>query len=320
MTSRHCVDKTIKSEQADLQERSMASVRLEHLETFAMIVRCGGFRAAAAERGVSSSVMSQTMAALEQALGIRLLNRTTRSMAVTEAGERLLERLRPALDDIRLALVELDQLREQPSGTLRINAPGPAVDHVLCPLAFAFMAAHPDVRVEIVSDAAIVDIVEQGFDAGVRFGQQLAQDMIAVPLGRPLRYAIVAAPAYLQERGQPKMPSDLIGHDCIRRRYPGGALATWAFEKDGESVAFEPEGRLTLSSAHQELQAAVAGQGVAHVFDDYARAGIENGTLVEVLADWSPTLPSWYLYYPNKRHSSAAMRAFLEFVRQSTRQ
>ena len=297
----------------------MAAIRLDHLETFALIVRCGGFRAAAAERGVSSSVMSQTMGALEQGLGIRLLNRTTRSIAVTEAGERLLERLRPALDDIRLAVVELDQLREKPSGTLRINAPGPAVDHVLCPLAFAFMEAHPDVKVEIVSDAAIVDIVEQGFDAGVRFGQQLAQDMIAVPLGQPLRYAIVASPDYLSSRGRPQTPSDLINHNCIRRRYPGGALATWAFEKGGEAVEIAPEGRLTLSSAHGELQAAIAGQGIAHVFDDYAVAAIEDGTLVELLADWSPKLPSWFLYYPNKRHNSAAMRAFLEFVRRSTR-
>ncbi|UEM04785.1 LysR family transcriptional regulator [Skermanella rosea] len=296
------------------------TIRLDHLETFALIVRAGGFRAAAAERGVSSSVMSQTMGALEQALGIRLLNRTTRSIAVTEAGERLLKRLRPALDEIRSALAELDELREQPSGTLRINAPGPAVDHVLCPLAFAFMKAHPEVKVEIVSDAAIVDIVEQGFDAGVRFGKQLAQDMIAVPLGRPLRYAIVASPGYLRERGRPTVPSDLIGHDCIRRRYPGGTLATWAFGKNGETVEIAPEGRLTLSSAHQELQAAIAGQGIAHVFEDYARAPIQDGKLIEILADWSPQLPSWFLYYPNKRHSSAAMRAFLEFARLSTRQ
>lgn len=295
------------------------TVRLDHLETFALIVRCGGFRAAAAERGVSSSVISQTMAALEQALGLRLLNRTTRSIAVTEAGERLLARLRPALDDIRLALAEVDQLREQPSGTLRINAPGPAVDHILCPLAFAFMEAHPEVRVEIVSDAAIVDIVAEGFDAGVRFGQQLAKDMIALPLGPPLRYAIVAAPSYLRKRGRPSTPSDLVGHDCIRRRYPGGAVATWAFAKNEQAVEIIPEGRLTLSSAHQELQAALAGQGIAHVLDDYARAAIADGTLVEVLADWSPKLPSWFLYYPNRRHSSAAMRAFLEFVRRSAR-
>lgn len=297
----------------------MKPVRLDHLETFALIARCGGFRAAAGERGVSSSVMSQTMGALEQALGLRLLNRTTRSVRVTEAGERLLQRLRPALDDIRLALADLDQLREKPSGSLRINAPGPAVDHVLCPLAFAFMDAHPDVRVEIVSDAAIIDIVEQGFDAGVRFGQQLAQDMIAVPLGKPLRYAIVASPGYISRQGRPETPFDLIRHSCIRRRYPGGSLATWAFEKAGESVEISPEGRLTLSSASAELQAAVAGQGIAHVFDDYARAAIDEGRLVELLTDWSPRLPSWFLYYPSKRHNSAAMLAFLDFVRQSSK-
>lgn len=297
----------------------MPTVRLDHLETFALIVRCGGFRAAAAERGVSSSIMSQTMSTLEQALGLRLLNRTTRSIAPTEAGERLLERLRPAISDIRTAVAELDQLRERPSGTLRINAPGPAVDHVLCPLAFAFMEAHPDVKVEIVSDAAIVDIVEQGFDAGVRFGQHLAQDMIAVPLGRPLRYVIIASPDYLRARGRPKTPPDLVAHNCIRRRYPGGALANWVFEKNGETLEITPSGRLTLSSAHQELQAAVAGQGIAHVFEDYARADLGRGLLVELLADWSPKLPSWFLYYPNRRHSSAAMQAFLEFVRRSTR-
>lgn len=295
------------------------SVKLDHLETFALIVRCGGFRAAAAERGVSSSVMSQTMGVLEKAVGIRLLNRTTRSVALTEAGERLLERLRPALDDIRTAVGELDQLRDNPSGTLRINAPGPAVDHVLCPIAFAFMEAHPDVKIEIVSDAAIVDIVAQGFDAGVRFGQHLAQDMIAVPLGRPLRYAIVASPGYLRSHGRPETPFDLVGHDCVRRRYPGGTLATWAFENEGETVEIIPEGRLTLGSAHQELQAAEAGMGLAHVFEEYALEAIQNGDLVEVLSDWSPRLPSWYLYYPNKRHSSASMRAFLEFVRRSTR-
>jgi DNA-binding transcriptional LysR family regulator len=297
----------------------MREVRLDHLEVFAQIVRCGGFRAAAAERGVSSSVMSQTMGTLERALGLRLLNRTTRSVAPTEAGERLLDRLRPALDDIRLALVEVDRLRATPSGTLRINAPAPAVDHILCPLAFQFMDAYPEVRVEIVSDAAIVDIVEQGFDAGVRFGQQLAQDMIAMPLGLPLRYAIVASPGYLTRRGQPTLPSALIGHDCIRRRFPGGTIASWAFEKDGQASEILPEGRLTLSSAHQELQAAIAGQGVAHVLEEYAGDALANGSLVEILADWSPKLPSWYLYYPNKRHSSAAMLAFLDFVRKSAR-
>jgi DNA-binding transcriptional LysR family regulator len=181
------------------------------------------------------------------------------------------------------------------------------------------MEANPDVKVEIVSDAAIIDIVEQGFDAGVRFGKQLAQDMIAVPLGPPLRYAIVASPGYLARRSRPESPSDLVDHACVRRRYPGGALATWAFEKDGEGVEIAPEGRLTVTSAQAELQAAMAGQGIAHVLEDYSRAAVSDGALVEVLADWSPRLPSWYLYYPNRRHSSAAMRAFLEFVRRSAR-
>ncbi len=292
-------------------------LRLDSLDAFASIVRCGGFRAAAIERGVSSSALSQTVRALERALGIRLLNRTTRSIAPTDAGVRLMERLAPALDDIRLALENLDQLRDRPSGTLRINAPGPAVDHVLCPLAFDFMRTHPDVKIEIVSDAAIVDIVEQGFDAGVRFGRQVAQDMIAMPLGPPLRYAIVASPEYLYRRGKPSTPHDLTHHDCIRRRFPGGTVATWRFEKDGDILEVTPEGRLTLGSAHQELQAALAGQGIAHVFDDYATNHVESGSLVEVLSDWSAKLPSWFLYYPNRRHHSAAMKAFLEHIRNS---
>jgi DNA-binding transcriptional LysR family regulator len=293
----------------------MQPLRLDSLDAFAAIVRCGGFRAAAAERGISSSALSQTVAALEAALGIRLLNRTTRSVAPTEAGERLLERLAPALDDIRLAITDLDQLRDNPSGTVRINAPGPAADHFLCPLAFDFMRLHPEVKVEIISDAAIVDVVASGFDAGVRFGKQVAKDMIAVPLGPSLRYALVAAPDYILQRGEPATPHDLVHHDCIRRRFPGGTLATWRFEKNGEALEVTPTGRLTLSSAQQELQAAVAGQGIAHIFKEYARAHVKAGDLVEVLDGWSPNLPSWFLYYPNKRHTGAAMRAFLNHLR-----
>lgn len=293
----------------------MQPCRLDSLDAFAAVVRCGGFRAAAAERGVSSSALSQTVASLEKALGIRLLNRTTRSVFPTEAGERLLERLAPALGEIRQAVADLDQLRENPSGTVRINAPGPAADHILCPLAFGFMQAYPEVRVEIVSDAAIVDIVAGGFDAGVRFGRQVEKDMIAVPLGPPLRYAIVASPGYLARRGTPATPHDLVRHDCIRRRFPGGSLATWRFAKDGEAIDLTPQGRLTLGSAHQEMQAALAGQGIAHVFEDYVGECLERGDLVEVLRDWGPELPCWFLYYPNRRHTGAAMRAFLDHLR-----
>lgn len=293
----------------------MTPVRLDSLDVFASIVRCGGFRAAALERGVSSSALSQTINALEEALGIRLLNRTTRSVAPTEAGQRLLDRLAPALRDIRLAISEVDDLRDSPSGTLRINAPAPAVDHLLCPLVFDFMETYPDVKIEIISDAAVIDIVEQGFDAGVRFGQQLAQDMIALPLGPSLRYAIVAAPEYLERQGRPQTPHDLIGHDCIRRRFPGGTLVTWHFSDQGEDLEVTPTGRLTVSTVQNELQAALAGRGIAHVLDDYAKPHIRAGRLVELLAAWSPTLPHWFLYYPNRRLPSAAMRAFLDHMR-----
>ncbi|MBR0874382.1 LysR family transcriptional regulator [Bradyrhizobium tropiciagri] len=294
----------------------MAAPRLDSLEIFEDVVRHGGFRAAAASRGVSSSAISQSISVLEEALGIRLLNRTTRSVAPTEAGQRLLERLKPALHDIRTAIDDLNQLRERPSGTLRINAPGPAVDHILCPLALRFLGAYPDVNIEIISDAAIIDIVEQGFDAGVRFGNELAQDMIAVPLGPALRYAIVASPGYLLKSGQIKQPHDLIAHDCIRRRFPGGSMVVWKFKKGDEELEINPKGRLTLSSAHQELQAALAGSGIAHVFEDYVREPIKQGMLVELLPDWKEKLPSWYLYYPSRRHTSAAMRAFLEYIRE----
>lgn len=293
----------------------MKPVRLDSLDAFVSIVSCGGFRAAAAERQVSSAALSQSISALESSLGLRLLNRTTRSVAPTEAGARLFERLGPAFRDIRLAIDDLDRLRETPTGKLRINAPGPAVDHVLCPLAFDFMRVFPEVKIELVSDAAIIDIVQQGFDAGVRFGRQLEQDMIAMPLGPALRYAIVASPDYLRDRAAPSTPSDLIGYDCICRRFPGGTIVSWQFERDGERLEITPQGRLTLSSAHQELQAALAGQGVAHVFEDYAKPHLDDGSLVKLLADWSPRLPGWFLYYPNRRHQSAAMSAFLHHIR-----
>lgn len=293
----------------------MNPVRLDSFDVFVSIVRCGGFRAAALERGVSSSTLSQTMSTLENALGIRLLNRTTRSIAPTEAGQRLLERLAPALSDIRHAIAEIDELRDSPSGTLRINAPAPAVDHLLCPLAFDFMDRFRDVNLEIISDAAVIDIVEQGFDAGVRFGKQLAQDMIAVPLGPALKYAIVASPDYIERRGMPRVPQDLVNHDCIKRRFPGGTLVTWRFADGNDEIDVTPTGRLTVSSVHNELQAALAGRGIAHVFDDYAKPHIRTGRLSELLADWSPTLPHWFLYYPNRRLPSAAMRAFLDFMK-----
>ncbi|WP_029619446.1 LysR family transcriptional regulator [Pseudorhizobium marinum] len=293
----------------------MNPIRLDSFDVFAAIVRCGGFRAAALERGVSSSALSQTINALEDALGIRLLNRSTRSVSPTEAGQRLLDRLSPALDDIQLAIREVDDLRDSPSGTIRINAPAPAVDHLLCPLVFGFMETYCDVKIEIISDAAVIDIVAQGFDAGVRFGQQLAQDMIAVPLGTSLRYAIVASPDYLLRHGAPQTPHELVGHECIKRRFPGGTLVTWRFVHEDVELEVKPAGRLTVSAVHNELQAALAGRGIAHVLDDYAKPHIRDGRLVELLPQWGANLPHWFLYYPSRRLPSAAMRAFLGYVK-----
>lgn len=293
----------------------MKELRLDSFDVFVAIVRCGGFRAAALERGVSSSALSQTINSLEETLGIRLLNRTTRSVSPTEAGQRLLDRLTPALMDIKLAIAEVDELRDTPSGTLRINAPAPAIDHLLCRFVFDFMKIYSAVKVEIISDAAVIDIVEQGFDAGVRFGKQLAQDMIALPFGPPLRYTIVASPAYIERCSSPKTPHDLFKHNCIKRKFPGGTLATWNFDNGAEQLVVTPVGNLTFSSAGNEVQAALANKGIAHVLDDYVRPYIERGELTELLSNWVQTLPSWYLYYPNRRLPSAAMRAFLDHIK-----
>ena len=293
----------------------MKGVSLVDLEVFAAIARTGSFRKAATERGVSASALSQAMRNLEERLGVRLLNRTTRSVAPTEAGERLLRQLGPALDQIGEAVDQVNRFRQTPAGAVRINAPAPAVEHVLAPLIKPFLQAYPEVALEIISDAALVDIVEQGFDAGVRFGEELARDMIAVPLGPSLRYAVVGAPDYIARHGRPHEPTDLLTHACIRHRFPGGTIFGWEFEKAGQQVTIVPEGRLTLNDARHVTQAAIDGLGLARVLEDFVREPLAAGRLVELLADWSPRIPSWFLYYPSRRHVPAALRAFLDFIR-----
>ena len=256
------------------------------------------------------------MNALEEALGIRLLNRTTRSVSPTEAGQRLLERLAPALSDIRLAIAEVDELRDSPSGTLRVNAPGPAVDHLLCPLAFAFMDAYPDVKIEIISDAAVIDIVEQGFDAGVRFGKQLAQDMIAVRIGPDLRMAVAASPAYLETCGTPNAPDDLSRYNCINLKHQAkGGNSVWDLEKDGRVVNVRVEGQIIVNDIAIVRQAAVDGLGLCYLPRDYLEAEIETGDLIPVMEDWCPPFPGYHLYYPSRRQQSPALAAFVAAVR-----
>ncbi len=202
----------------------MRRPNLAELEVFAAVAEARSFRGAAAERGVSASALSQTIRNLEERIGVRLLNRTTRSVAPTEAGEKLLRRLRGALREVAEAVDHIDDYRRKPTGTVRINAPAPAIEFVLAPLAKAFLDEYPDVALELISDAAKIDIVDSGFDAGVRFGEELARDMIAVPLGPPLQYIVIGAPAYFAHHGMPSGPDDLLRHACIRQRFPGGTI------------------------------------------------------------------------------------------------
>lgn len=296
----------------------MARPDLADLEAFAAIVRAGSFRRAATERGVSPSALSYAMRNLEERLGLRLLNRTTRSVALTEAGEKLLQRLQPALQDIAQAIDDVNSLREKPSGNIKINAPGPAIDHVLLPLLPAFLRVYPEVSVEFRRDDALIDIVEAGFDAGVRFGEQLARDMIAVPFGPKLRYVVAASPTYIKTHGKPRHPNDLLAHACIRHRFPGGSIFGWDFEKNGKSVTITPNSRVTLNDPRYGLRAALDGIGFCRLLSDYVKEPLAKGKLVEVLADWSPVLPSWYLYYPSRRHVPTALRAFLDFLARQT--
>lgn len=292
----------------------MSPPDLADLEAFAAIVRTGSFRRAATERGVSPSALSYAIRNLEERLGMRLLNRTTRSVALTEAGEKLLRRLTPALQEIALAIDDVNSLRESPAGTIKINAPGPAVEHVLLPVLPAFMRAYPEVSVELRRDDALIDIVEAGFDAGVRFGEQLARDMIAVPIGPSLRYRVTATPSYVKSHGRPRHPNDLLAHSCIRHRFPGGSIFAWDFEKAGKSITITPESRITLNDPRHVLRMALEGIGYCRLLSGYVEEMLAEGRLVEVLADWSPPLPSWYLYYPSRRHVPTAMRAFLNFL------
>lgn len=287
---------------------------LPDLDTFAAVARHRSFRAAATERDVSVSLVSQTIRRLEEQMGVTLLTRTTRSVMPTAAGLELLGQLEPGLALIHKAVERLNQHRGSPLGTLRINAPAPVAQFLLAGLAARFLALHPGVCIEITADAAKADIVRDGFDAGVRIDRDLQQDMVAVRIGAPQRYAVVGAPAYFAQRPVPKAPRDLAGHDCIRRRFPGGGLQPWDFQR--RHVA--PEAgtpRLVVNDAQIAVNAAVAGGGLAYVHEKYVERELAAGELVRVLQNWSPGIGPPYLYYPRQRFLSAAMRAFVDFCR-----
>jgi DNA-binding transcriptional LysR family regulator len=285
------------------------------LATFLAIARHRSFRLAATELGVSASALSHALRSIEERLGVRLINRTTRSVALTEAGARLFERISPAFRDIDDALEDLNSFRGKPAGTLRFNAARQSTQLVLMPIVTKFLKAFPDVNVEIAVNDALIDMVAAGFDAGVRFGEIIAADMIAVPIGPRHRFAVVGSRGYFKTHKLPVTPHDLKDLPCIRFRFAGGTLYRWEFERGGVEVEIDVAGPLTLNDQDLMLDAALDGAGLAFVFEAQAQDLIAKRKLVRVLADWCPAYPGFFLYYPSRRQLPAALRAFVDFAR-----
>lgn len=297
----------------------MAKPDLADLDAFTAVARARSFRGAAALRGVSASSLSEALRRLEADLGVRLLNRTTRSVTPTEAGGRLLARLTPALAEVTLALDEVNAFRDSPTGVLKLNVPG-AVSRIVFPdLIPRFLAAHPGVRVEVTVEDSFVDVLAAGFDAGVRYDERLEKDMIAVPLAGPQRFVVVGSPAYFAAHGRPVHPREVLNHPCIRHRFASGTSYAWEFEKDGEVIRVSPEGPLITTSIDLEQAAAVAGVGLLATFEDFVADLVAAGKLETVLDDWLPPFSGPYLYYPSRRHMPAPLRAFVDFVKAEKR-
>jgi DNA-binding transcriptional LysR family regulator len=292
----------------------MSDLDLRDLDAFVAIARAKNFRRAALDRHVSVSSLSQRLRGMEERLGVRLLNRTTRSVSLTEAGELLLSRVAPAIQNVVGALDEVRGLRGVPSGRLRINAPPPAIDLVLAPMVAPFLAAYPQIDLEIIGESSFVDIVAQGYDAGVRYGEHLARDMIAVALGPPQRYALVASPGHIAKHGRPKHPKDMLDQKCIRIRFGRGTMLDWEFEKAGRAVKVAPPAKLIVNYPGAAYRAACDGFGFWLTFEGYARAAIKSGALVSVLEDWCAPFPGPFLYYPSRRQTPPALAAFIGFV------
>jgi DNA-binding transcriptional LysR family regulator len=291
-------------------------VDLADLDAFAVVARVRSFRGAALVRGVSASALSEAVRRLEARLGLRLLNRTTRSVTPTEAGTRLLERLAPALGEVAAAVDAVNSFRDSPTGTLRLNVPTIVARAILPPIAASFLKAHPGITLEVVADDSFIDVLAAGFDAGVRYDERLEQDMIAVPIGpRTQRFVSAAAPDYLAARGVPLHPKDLLNHACIRHRFASGVTLAWEFERDGEIVRITPSGPLVASMIELEVGAAAAGLGVISSFEEVLGPPIARGELVQVLADWCPSFSGPFLYYASRRHVPAPLRAFVDFVK-----
>jgi DNA-binding transcriptional LysR family regulator len=291
---------------------------LGDLTAFVAVARAGGFRDAARASGSSASSLSEAVRRLETRFSVRLLNRTTRSVAPTEAGARLLDRLGPALREVEAALDVVNGFRDRPAGTLRLNVPVVAARLILPRIVPAFLAAYPDIVLEVIAEDSFVDMLATGCDAGIRYDERLEQDMIAIPIGpRHQRFATAASPAYLDRRGRPQHPRDLLDHACLRGRFSSGAMTAWEFERDGEVVKVEPTGPLIVrvgAATDLAVDAAVAGSGVIQLFEEWLRPYLDSGALEAVLEPWWQRFSGPLLYYPGRRYLPAPLRAFVDFI------
>jgi DNA-binding transcriptional LysR family regulator len=294
---------------------------LADLNAFVAVARAGGFRDGARESRRSASGLSEAVRRLETGLGVRLLNRTTRSVAPTEAGQRLLERLAPALSEVEAALDVVNAFRDRPAGTLKLNVPVSAARLVLPAIVPPFLAAYPDIRLEVIAEESFVDVLASGCDAGIRYGERLEQDMIAVPIGpRTQRFATAASPSYLDRHGRPRHPRDLLAHACLRGRFASGLMPPWEFERDGEVVEVDPTGPLIVrmgGGSDLAVDAAIAGSGIVYHFEEWLAPHFASGALEPVLRDWWQAFDGPYLYYPGRRLVPAPLRAFVDFVKAS---
>ncbi len=293
----------------------MKTSGLTELEAVLAVARRRSFRAAADELSVSTSALSHAVAALEARIGVRLFNRTTRSVSLSEAGAQFVQTVAPALATIQTALDQAGSFRDTPSGTLRINTSAGAARQVM-PVFIAFLQRYPEMKLDIVTEGRLVDIVVEGFDAGIRLIDTVPQDMIAVPFGESQRFALVGSPEYFARHKPPRTPADLARHRCIRSRMPSGMIYQWEFERRGEVVRVDGEGALTLDEPNLMLAAARAGLGLAYLTEWNVNADLEAGTLVRVLEDWTPALDGLCLYYPGRRHVPAGLRVLIETIRE----
>lgn len=293
----------------------MRTSGLSELEAVLAVARHRSFRAAANEMSVSTSALSHAVAALEARIGVRLFNRTTRSVSLSEAGAQFVSSVAPALSTIHAALEQAGSFRDTPSGTLRINTSVGAANQVM-PVFIAFLQRYPEMKLDIVTEGRLIDIVVEGFDAGIRLMESVPQDMIAVPFGDRQRFAVVGSPTYFAQHKPPHAPVDLSAHRCIRSRMPSGSIYQWEFERHGETVRIDGDGALTLDEPGLMLAAARAGLGLTYLTEWHVNADLEAGTLVRVLEDWTPPLDGLCLYYPGRRHVPAGLRALTDMIRE----